>query len=79
MDKRAHRLALLAAGADPLGTGSLCADCDTPRSPLNTGVCWSDAYCCTGYRVLVHVCRVGPPKVQRESVCECCILFTSAE
>ena len=53
MYKRAHRLALLVAGADPLGTGSLCADCDTPRSPLNTGVCWSDAYCCTGYRVLV--------------------------
>ena len=43
MDKRTRRLALLEAGAEPLGTGSPCADCGTPRTALNTGVCWSDA------------------------------------
>ena len=43
MDKRARRLALLEAGAEPLGTGSPCADCGAPRTALNTGVCWSDA------------------------------------
>ena len=43
MDKRTRRLALLEAGAEPLGTGSPCADCGAPRTALNTGVCWSDA------------------------------------
>ena len=43
MDKRARRLALLEAGAEPLGTSSPCADCGTPRTALNTSVCWSDA------------------------------------
>ena len=42
--KRARRMALVAAagGVEPLGTGSPCADCGTPRTALNTGVCWSD-------------------------------------
>ena len=41
--KRARRLALLEAGGEPNGTGTLCADCDTPRTILNTSVVWSDA------------------------------------
>ena len=42
--KRARRLALLdAAGEEPNGTGTPCADCGTPRTALNTGVVWSDA------------------------------------
>jgi hypothetical protein len=42
--KRARRMALVAAagGVEPLGTGSPCADCGTPRTALNTGICWSD-------------------------------------
>jgi len=43
MDKHARRLALVEAGGEPLGTGSPCADCGTPRNAFNTGVCWSDA------------------------------------
>ena len=38
-----RRLALVATGGEPLGTGSPCAHCGTPRTALNTGVCWSDA------------------------------------
>jgi hypothetical protein len=41
--KTTRRLALVAAGGEPQGTGSPCADCGTPRNALNTGVCWSDA------------------------------------
>ena len=43
--KEARRLALVAqaGGAEPPGTGSPCSDCGTPRTALNTGVCWSDA------------------------------------
>ena len=41
--KRVRRLALLEAGGEPNGTGTLCADCDTPRTILNTSVVWSDA------------------------------------
>ena len=42
--KHARRMALVAAagGVEPLGTGSPCADCGTPRTALNTGVYWSD-------------------------------------
>lgn len=43
MAKHARRLALLEAGGEPLGTGSPCVDCGTPRTVFNTGVCWSDA------------------------------------
>jgi hypothetical protein len=39
MAKHAHRLALLEAGGEPLGTGSPCADCGTPHNVFNTGVC----------------------------------------
>eukprot|EP00966_Prymnesium_polylepis_P208489 4830333-Prymnesium_polylepis.1 len=39
MAKHARRLALLEAGGEPLGTGSLCVDCGTPRTVFNTGVC----------------------------------------
>ena len=37
-------MALVAAagGVEPLGTGNPFADCGTPRTALNTGVCWSD-------------------------------------
>jgi hypothetical protein len=41
--KRARRLALLEAHGEPNGTGTLCADCDAPRTILNTSVTWSDA------------------------------------
>ena len=41
--KRARRLALLEAGGEPNGTGTPCADCETPSTILNTSVAWSDA------------------------------------
>lgn len=43
--KRARRLALLelAGGHEPCGTGTPCADCEAPRTILNTSVVWSDA------------------------------------
>ena len=43
--KHARRLALLeaAGGHEPSGTGTSCADCEAPRTILNTGVTWSDA------------------------------------
>ena len=43
--KRARRLALLevAGGHEPHGTGTPCADCEVPRTILNTSVVWSDA------------------------------------
>ena len=43
--KRARRLALLeaAGGHEPSGTGTPCADCEAPRTILNTSVAWSDA------------------------------------
>lgn len=39
MDKHAHRLALLEAGSEPLGTGSPCTNCGTPHIAFNTGAC----------------------------------------
>ena len=41
--KTSRRLALVAAGGEPLATGSPCADCGVPRTALNTGVFWSDS------------------------------------
>ena len=41
--KCARRLALLEAGGERNSTGTLCADCDTPCTILNTSVVWSDA------------------------------------
>ena len=45
MAKRARRIALLeaAGGHAPEGTGTPCAECEAPRTILNTGVTWSDA------------------------------------
>jgi hypothetical protein len=42
MDKLDRRLALLEAGGEPNGTGTPCADCETPRTIFNTSVTWSD-------------------------------------
>jgi hypothetical protein len=42
MDKVARRLELLARAGEPNGTGTLCADCKTPRTILNTSVTWSN-------------------------------------
>ena len=43
--KHARRLAMLeaAGGHEPSGTGTPCADCEAPRTILNTSVTWSDA------------------------------------
>ena len=40
--KLERRLALLEAGGEPNGTGTPCADCEVPRTILNTSVIWSD-------------------------------------
>ncbi len=40
--KLERRLALLEAGGEPNGTGTPCADCEVPRTALNTSVIWSD-------------------------------------
>ena len=40
--KLERRLALLEAGGEPNGTGTPCADCETPRTIFNTSVIWSD-------------------------------------
>ena len=40
--KLERRLALLEAGGEPNGTETPCADCEVPRTALNTSVIWSD-------------------------------------